>query len=461
MNSLATENEMETDRSAPRLESALDATARSDILGGGGGGGVGVAPISAYTTPQPLFRAPLARHPLSGIKTTKNVAHYVLKRASENTRRLIDGPLVSRLRENAYLVVVSSFLALRENTPSCSAQTTGRKRRSGHRGAIQSSSECSGAVYGCFLGTIVSYLQTTGVSVAFTVRQIEAVLSPVAASALKTRGVDARLLCTGLASSRMVRTQLVYLSLQKKDGPLSLHSRNGNPSTMIGMCASLFVVFSLLSSSMLGSVDKHDLNSSIVFMLENHTIERVLKEANETAENALPLDGWTSAHIFELEAVDAEHRAIERAIRAVSCARRYASAHALAPASTFRKILEWYSIAAWPAGELLNERTHENILHRMNNIEYYLNPSVEAASSFEAAAAGPGATAAELTDVIPLNQLRAASASATASSYASSYASSASSSVSIASSSSNGGAADVAECSVGFDLDTFFDVRIN
>lgn len=435
MNSLATEKEMETERSAPRLDRALDVTARSDIVGG--------AKVPS-PSPAALFRAPLAPHPLSA-KTTKRVAHHVLKRASEGTRRLINGPLLSRLPDHAYLSVVSAFLALRD-TPS---QTSGRKRRGGgDRGVISSSSECAGVVYGCCLGSLVAYLHIPGVSVAFTVRQIEAVLSPVASAALKTRGVDARLLCTGLASSRMLRTQISYLNVLNV--PMSLHSRNGNPSTMIGVCASIFVVFSVLSSSMLGSVDQHDLDTSIQWMVANRSIERVLEVANETAEGALPLDGWTSAPKFEIEALDAEQRAIQRAIRAVSCARQFSERHGLAPCSTFRKMLDWYSMAAWPVGELLNERTHPEILAKLSTVDYYLAPPSEALESADA----------EISDVVPLEQLSGLAERSGRSHTDSDTSSVATGSSGGASSAGSRAAlADVASVAT-LGLDTFFDVRI-
>jgi hypothetical protein len=319
------------------------------------------------------------------------VSHHVIKRAVDDARRLIDAPLLSRLPDHAYLCVMSAFLASREHS---STAVSGRKRRGSERGAISFTSECSGVVYGCCLGSLVAYLRLPTVSVSFTVRQIEAILAPVAACALKTHGVDASVLCAGLASSRMIRSQ----QTQTNAGcvPPGLHSRNGNPYTMIGLSASIFVLFSILSSSMLGSVENAQLEIDIQWMLSSRSVEQVLATADRLAEHAVPVDGWTAAPAFEVAALDAEHRSIQRAIKAVSAAREFSVRHGLSPCSTFRKTLDWYARAAWPAGELLNERTHTELLARLSTHEYYAT---------EHLACDTASIALPTSDFVPLEQL--------------------------------------------------------
>lgn len=382
MNSLATEKEIDTERSAPRLDRAPDVIAPLPAM-----------PLRMSGTvqpPAPLFRAPLAPHPAS--TGTKRVSPCVLKRAAQTTRRLMDGPLLSRLCQHAYLPVFSAFLARREPSPS----TSGRKRRGQDRGALSTTTECAGVVYGCCLGSLVAYLKLANVSTSFTVRQIEAALNPAAASALRTRGVDAHLLCASIASSRVLRTQL---ALSSADGmPSGLHSRNGNPATMIGMCASIFAAFSLLSSPMLGSVELKQLERDVAWMMEHRTLEQVLSAANAIASNAVPLDGWAAAPPFELAALDAEQRAIQRACRGVDAARAFAERHGLATTSAFRKMMDWFCRAAWPPGELLNERTHDDVLQRMGHEAYYLSPP-----STDDSDGSSGCHA--IPDLVPLAQL--------------------------------------------------------
>ena len=384
-----------------------------------------------------MFRVPLAYV----VGTPKLVSQGVLKRAAHTSQRLIDGPLLSRLDNiHGYLPAFSAFLA-RRDSPSSS---TSRKRR---HSALSTTAECSGVVYGCCLGSLVAYLKIGNVTTAFTVRQIEAVLQPVAASALKTRGVDANVLCAGIASSRVLRAQLAYLTQNRM--PNSLHSRNGNPSTIIGMCASIFVTFSMLSSSLLGSVEQKQLECDIKWMMERRSLEQVLEVADEMAIAALPLDGWANAApAFEIAALDAEHRAIQRARCGVAAARLFVDLHKFAPSSAFRTLLEWFCRAAWPVGELLNERTHCEILKKMSSFSYYLT-------------AAPTESASESIDLVPLSQLSAERPIRPSSD---------ASSVTTGSSSRTSGASSVAECASSVaesttdaelgGLDAFFNVKL-
>lgn len=336
--------------------------------------------------PPGLFRAPLAPHPVA--TSVKRVSQCVLERAAKSTRRLIDGPLLSRLETHAYLPVFSAFLARRETAPA----TSGRKRRGNECRVLSTTLECAGVVYGCCLGALVAYLKLAKVSTSYTVRQIEAVLSPVAVAALKTRGIDSRLLCAGIASSRVIRAQLALAATNIV--PTSLHSRNGNPSTVIGMCASIFVIFSLLSSTMLGSVESKQVEKDIQWMLEHNTVDQVLSVADSIASSAVPTDGWACAPQYEVDALDAEHRAIQRARRGVVAARAFCERHRLAPIGAFRKVLEWFARAAWPPGELLNERTHDDVLRRLRSEHYYM----QAPKAADPAEPSP-------SDLVPLAQL--------------------------------------------------------
>lgn len=312
--------------------------------------------------PPPLFRAPLAPHPTA----KRTVPHAVLKRAAQQTRRLFDGPLLKKLSPSAYLIVFSAFLARREPAQPSS----GRKRRA-ERSALAATTECAGTVFGCCLGSLVAYLKLAGVSTAFTVRQIEAALSPLAAAALKTHGVDSQWLCAGLASARVLRAQVALASTD--DVNVALHSRNGNPLTMIGACASIFVTFSILASPMLGSVDSKQLQDDLEWLVDHNTLETTLRSASVLA-NAVPIDGWAAALPFELASLDAEQRALERAMSGVRVAREFAEKHRFQAASTLRKMLDWFARAAWPAGELLNERTHDAVLLKLSDARYFLSP---------------------------------------------------------------------------------------
>lgn len=216
----------------------------------------------------------------------------------------------------------------------------------------------------------MNYLRLEKVTSSFLVRQIQAVLVPVASAALKTRGVDAQVLCAGIASARTLRAQVAMLPAELT--PPSMHSRCGNPTTVISTTASIFVVFTILSSDLCGSVPGAQLHEDVSWMIDNDSIEQVLGSAERLCDACVPLDGLLKAPYFEVAAVDAELRAIQRARAGVAAARRFATQHNLAPAATFRTMLNFYARAAWPIGELVNERTHNDLLTRLQSTEFYM-----------------------------------------------------------------------------------------
>jgi len=417
---------MLTDKSAPIFDNAPDVIAPP------------LDAMASRTAPVPTFRWPLAPHP-TALVTTNLVTQCALKRAAQTLQRLLDGPLLSRLDNNrAYLPAFSAFLAQRD----VHSQSAGRKRRH-DRSQPVAAVVCCGVVFGCCLGSLVSYLAVPGVSVAFIVRQIEAVLRPVAASALKTRGVDARVLCAGIASSRVLRAQLAFLTNDRL--PSSLHSRNGNPTTVIGMCASIFVTFSILSSTLLGSIDSKQVERDVVWMITRCTLEQSLQVADDIAASAIPVDGWEAAPAFEIAALDAEHRAIQRARCGVAAARAFSKTHGFAPISTFRKMLDWFARAAWPPGELLNERTHIELLQTMSKHVYYLTTTAHVQNTTES------------FDLVPLAQLNGLAPGSRVDSDASSATTGSSRTVSSDGSSVAVSAADVADLGI----EGLFDIKVS
>lgn len=200
-------------------------------------------------------------------------------------------------------------------------------------------------------------------------------LCPVAAAAVATRGADARHLCAALASSRMLRQQQQLLD--KANFPPAVAQRNlrhGHPSVIIGATASIFVVFSVLSSKLLFTVDPQQLATDVEWFVHNQALDKALEAAEKAADGLLTreeeLDASTPA--FELAAVEAEHRCIQRARRGVAAGIAFATAHGLPPEATFRTALHWCLRAAWPAGVLLTARTHVAVMGMLEAPDFYL-----------------------------------------------------------------------------------------
>ena len=289
------------------------------------------------------------------------------------------------------------------------SKASGRKRRTADAGRADNDegANVGGVCFGCFLGSLVAYLRHTppangtapapaGCSAAFIARQVEAVLCPIAAQAVATRGADARHLCAALASSRMLRQQQQMLDIANSPAALAQRSlRHGHPSVVIGAAAAIFVVFSVLSSKLLFTVDPEQLATDVAWFVSHRALDKAL-EAVEVATNGFlikeeELDATTPA--FELAAVEAEHRCIQRARRGVASGVTFAMAHGLPAEATFRTALHWFLRAAWPAGVLLTARTHGDVMGLLEAPDFYLAMPETVASE------------GETLELVPLAQL--------------------------------------------------------
>ena len=332
------------------------------------------------------FRSPLARAPSLGSR----VAPSVLARAAASYTTL-DPSLLSPQVEAKSIPLCLLFLA----PVKAPAVESGRKRRSPIAAAASLAVPVEGAVYGTFLGSLVQTLSVRGVTTSFCVRSIRAALLPVAAAARQVDGVDGRVLCAGLAASRTVRDQMAYFGTAR--APPSLHSSIGHPTIILGATATIYVLFTLLASDRFGSVDASALAEHTTSMLENDLVASTFDYAGVLMERAVPPDAtWMGAPPLETLAVDVEARACARAALGARTAAAFGRTRCLDAVQTMRLVLSWSSRAAWPAGELVNERTHDALLAQMRTSAFFERPV--AAPSAERAAAAAGA-------VVPLSQL--------------------------------------------------------
>ena len=157
-----------------------------------------------------------------------------------------------------------------------------------------------GAVFGCTLGAIISFLKGRGVPAekAAVMRSIRKTLQP-AASALSTmQGADASHLANGLAAARVVKAQRATL---KEGREVKIDSKYGHASTAIGTTAAILSVFGYLAE-----VPNHALH----FTLDG-TLWKVLRYAEET------LESWRSCTVClppaQWQSLRAERRALRRA----------------------------------------------------------------------------------------------------------------------------------------------------
>jgi hypothetical protein len=287
----------------------------------------------------------------------------------------------------SYLPLLSCFL-----TPGVVAGSNRRGKRSReHERALSATPPCCGAVFGTFLSSLVTSLTIDGLRTAFVVRVLKHALQPIADAARNVRGPDARVLCLGLAASRPVRQQISALA--PRDAPPPLHSSCGHASTVFGACAAIYSVFAVVSRLLPGGASQAHVAKDVVWMLQTHCVERMLEYVIQVVNQAVPASDLGCVGSFEVYAADAEQRALRRAAAGDAAARPHAAVLGEPPADEFARMLAWFARAAWPAGEMVSPRTHDEFLRQLSDVRFFL-----------AAPTAPP-TPPAFVDVVPLDQL--------------------------------------------------------
>jgi hypothetical protein len=311
----------------------------------------------------------------------------LLQRAARGVNVVYPAFDVSGL-SNINLPMFSLFVVASRCEPRCSGRKRAHTACARKQNAI--SAEVSGAVYGTFLGSVVSTLLAVRKSrTAYVVRTIKAVLTPAAAAASTIQGVDGHALCRGIASSRASPAQMSVTS--SAYAPARMHSHLGHATTALGACAAVFATFAALTSPLLGAVSATQLERDARALLQSDALRVTLRSIVTALQRCVPTQGYTAALPQEEAAVDAEERAARRALRGVSEAYAQALRCSFSALQTMRLALDWFAKAAWPAGQLVNERTHDAVVGLMS-ADFFLQPPE----------VGPQCR----TDVVPLAELQ-------------------------------------------------------
>jgi len=347
-NSPATVNEIETDRSAPRCDSASEATPLIRQVPG-------------------TFRVPLAPNPFSW-EVSYVVQVRCLDRVCRTSEHLFNCPLLCRLNRDAKLVVYSCFLAPNGGERPERSERYAPYRR-GHSAAA-SPVVCNGSVFGVLLCSLTSFLLHAKASKAFVLRLIAAALREPSQTAKSIRGFDRVFLCAGMSiESVALREQLVRMSTAERQ---AIPRKYGRSEIVIGLTASIYAIFSVLQNDLSGNVRRTTFLKDIEWMVVKQAIEERLSRADEILEKSIPAPSSDECERIEGEAVDAEQRAVQRALCGVRMATSFAQSNGLTLQDTFRLQLQWFARAAWPAGEMLNVKTHESVLQKMTDQSFFL-----------------------------------------------------------------------------------------
>ena len=364
MNSFATEKLMDTDKSEPIFDRA--AVVASTVLD--------MSKLqqqqqhkrqSAQKPPQALIQSLFYSRP--GMCASIVFGYEQMERANTHARRIFEAPILTRQLDR-YLSCQTFFLSLPTTSSNAVA---GKKRRSGSAAAaaaerVLGGTDCAGCVFGCALGNVVNYCSHAGSSIPAIVRKIHEVLVPVAAAVLSESGKDAHTLCAGIAAHRIARSQQLRMGNEIQKG---IHCRQANPSIVLGLVASIYSVFAILSSSNV-TVPAASRATDVEWFVKNGILSQSLSVAEYILRSSTPQrrqTGFSQVPEFEIGADEAELRAVQRAIEGVATASRMASQNVLDAQTTFCMQLSFLSKSAWPTNERIGPDTQNALINRIKS----------------------------------------------------------------------------------------------
>jgi hypothetical protein len=221
------------------------------------------------------------------------------------------------------------------------------RRQNGRRNANEYA--YTGVIFGVTLGNLAHYCRGSKHRLYKIMREIRKALEPVASRVCRMHGEDKRVLSLGMASHRVMASQLKKLHELKRAPPID--SKMGHHGVVLGVTAAILVVFSVFAAD----------SDDIVF---GTGVSGQLSTCLFQAADALRV--WRFPDSTEdddiKESLCAERRAIQRAIAGVRRAGTLARKHNLNYFDQFKLELKLYAMAAWPSNRVINEESHDAMM---------------------------------------------------------------------------------------------------
>ena len=275
-------------------------------------------------------------------------------------------PLLERQKETASLSILSCFLE----------KAHSRKRHS------RDDTHCDGSVFGTILSDMVDFCELDSMkrSTPFVIRKFVAFLSPIADSLETISGVDVMFLKRGLASRHMCNKQSGMIKTRR------LATRDGRSTTVIGATAAIYLIYSIAVDPLLG-VSKEIIDRDAEFLVRTDSLTSTCRYALNLLQNLLPCCGYAAAIGMERIALDAERRAIERAVRGVRVAKKLGKRFDLPCVRRIKLELEFFKRAVWPEHEHLDSGSHDRILTLVDQESFFVDAQKKATRAVVNAAA--------------------------------------------------------------------------
>tara|TARA_B100001173_G_scaffold265829_1_gene241072 strand:- start:3704 stop:4786 length:1083 start_codon:yes stop_codon:yes gene_type:complete len=229
--------------------------------------------------------------------------------------------------------------------------TTEHKRRRSDRGELTPS---VGGVYGCTFGNIVDFCKPNNAKRSVVAKRISKFIEYILRLSRQLSGLDAPYLSMGLDGSRVSRTQRKVI---KELARTKLDSKYGYTSTAVGATAAIITsIWMLLTPQNAEDIMKSD------------TLAHALASA-ESALHNWPVAASDVPQTHE-SALDAECRALHRAIKSAEIGANLASDHNKSPYEIVMSQLHFALLGAFPPRKL-QEDSQSDTLDMIDNLALF------------------------------------------------------------------------------------------
>lgn len=226
----------------------------------------------------------------------------------------------------------------------------------GHANRVKARSRgyaCSGAVFGCLLEELVYFCDScASFSPTETVNLFKKIASVSAARAMSLSGEDALALQRGFASDTVARSQ----RLRAKSPKANLHPRVCRRGVVVGLSVAIeFATHAFV---------RVDRMCAVMVVMVEPWISEVFDKLTDIDKSALPA--------YQATALDAERRAVERALAAARVARLHVVGH-LRHSDTHNMLRLYRAVlqrAMWPEGRAVGEQTQQQLLDWIESAEF-------------------------------------------------------------------------------------------
>ena len=219
----------------------------------------------------------------------------------------------------------------------------------------------TGCCFGVSMGHLVEFARCgSHFSVADVIRQLRSLLGPAANDLSACQGMDVEYLKRGFACNHAIRGQMSFMN-ESKRAP-RLNSKYGNKGVVVGVSTCMFFIMSMLSNNAR--------RAPSLDMVSDFWVDSCLRilDTWRWTEDPPPQDA--------LSALDAERRAIKRAVLGIRVGRQKVKELVLDAREGAKLIVSYMRNAIWPRGHTIDAASQPELCEWIFSPEFVTSASM-------------------------------------------------------------------------------------